>query len=76
MYCDVLGLNYELLNYDLTSFYSEPPIPVLCAVKDCKNIKKYNCSKTNVPLCSLKCYKANLASSNITNPVVSAPITA
>ncbi|XP_064618964.1 INO80 complex subunit B-like isoform X2 [Lineus longissimus] len=31
----------------------------LCGVPSCKNPKKYNCSKTLVPLCSLECYKRN-----------------
>ncbi|KAL5016530.1 hypothetical protein ScPMuIL_006119 [Solemya velum] len=40
---------------------AEPPkSPNLCGVSGCKNVKKYNCSKTSVPLCSLKCYKKNL----------------
>lgn len=37
----------------------EAPKPVLCSVPNCKNLKRYNCSKTNVPLCSFKCYKLN-----------------
>lgn len=36
----------------------DPPKPTLCVV--CKDIKRYNCSKTNAPLCSLNCYKINL----------------
>lgn len=41
---------------------SESPKPVaLCGVAGCSNPKKYACSKTNVPLCSLQCYKKNLA---------------
>jgi len=35
-----------------------PPSPVLCCL--CENVKKYSCSKTGQPLCSLKCYKLNL----------------
>uniref|UniRef100_A0A336K3H9 CSON014317 protein n=1 Tax=Culicoides sonorensis TaxID=179676 RepID=A0A336K3H9_CULSO len=38
----------------------EPPKPVLCGVPNCKNVKKYNCSKTNTPLCSFGCYKKNV----------------
>lgn len=38
----------------------EAPKPDLCAM--CSNIKRYNCSKTNVPLCSFKCYKINVES--------------
>ncbi|KAK1119465.1 hypothetical protein K0M31_013294 [Melipona bicolor] len=39
----------------------EPPMRTLCGVNQCKNPKKYSCSKTGVPLCSLECYKVNLA---------------
>ncbi|XP_050345626.1 INO80 complex subunit B [Nymphalis io] len=43
---------------------NKPPIdapkPTLCGVEGCNQIKKYNCSKTDVPLCSLECYKKNL----------------
>lgn len=34
--------------------------PVNCGVGGCTNLKKYSCSKTGVPLCSLECYKRNL----------------
>lgn len=37
-----------------------PPPPKYCSM-NCGNIKKYNCSKTGVPLCSLECYKKNIA---------------
>lgn len=37
-----------------------PPGPVRCGVSGCGNAKKYACSKTGVPLCSLECYKRNL----------------
>ncbi|XP_033748210.1 INO80 complex subunit B-like [Pecten maximus] len=30
-----------------------------CSISGCKNIKKYSCSRTGVPLCSLACYKKN-----------------
>lgn len=37
---------------------TDPPVVVFCAI--CKdNQKRYNCSKTNIPLCSFKCYLAN-----------------
>lgn len=39
----------------------EPSAKVFCGVNQCKNLKKYSCSRTGVPLCSLECYKANLA---------------
>ncbi|XP_050409230.1 INO80 complex subunit B isoform X1 [Patella vulgata] len=39
-----------------------PPKPaVKCGVTGCRNTKKYSCSKTGVPLCSLSCYKKNMA---------------
>lgn len=38
----------------------EPPQKINCGVMNCKNVKRYNCSKTGVPLCSLECYKKNL----------------
>lgn len=39
----------------------EQPTVILCGVNHCNNPKKYSCSKTGVPLCSLECYKMNLA---------------
>lgn len=37
------------------------PAPLIsCGVGGCTNLKKYSCSKTGVPLCSLDCYKRNL----------------
>ncbi|CAF90536.1 unnamed protein product, partial [Tetraodon nigroviridis] len=37
-----------------------PTTRVSCGVGGCTNLKKYSCSKTGVPLCSLDCYKRNL----------------
>lgn len=37
-----------------------PAAPVNCGVSGCTNLKKYSCSETGVPLCSLDCYKRNL----------------
>ncbi|XP_068443833.1 INO80 complex subunit B isoform X2 [Clinocottus analis] len=37
-----------------------PAAPVNCGVTGCSNLKKYSCSKTGVPLCSLQCYRTNL----------------
>ncbi|EEZ97220.1 INO80 complex subunit B [Tribolium castaneum] len=39
----------------------EPPKATLCSM-GCGNVKKYSCSRTNAPLCSLTCYKRNIAS--------------
>lgn len=35
-----------------------PPMP--CGVIGCPNLKRYSCSRTGTPLCSLDCYKKNL----------------
>ncbi|TRY93539.1 hypothetical protein DNTS_022864 [Danionella cerebrum] len=37
-----------------------PPVPVNCGVSGCGQQKRYSCSKTGTPLCSLECYKKNL----------------
>ncbi|KAG8228655.1 hypothetical protein J437_LFUL008306 [Ladona fulva] len=36
------------------------PVSVNCGVEGCQNLKKYCCSKTGLPLCSIECYKKNL----------------
>ncbi|XP_060103190.1 LOW QUALITY PROTEIN: INO80 complex subunit B [Heteronotia binoei] len=38
-----------------------PPPPTPCGVNGCPNLKRYSCSRTGVPLCSLACYKKNLS---------------
>lgn len=40
----------------------DPPKIVLCGISGCNNPKKYRCSKTNIPLCSLGCFKKNVES--------------
>ena len=35
------------------------PKPVECSIPGCGKIKRYNCSKSGKPLCSLACYKQN-----------------
>lgn len=37
----------------------EKPLVIRCGAPGCSNVKKYNCSKTGIPLCSLQCYKLN-----------------
>lgn len=37
-----------------------PAAAASCGVAGCTNLKKYSCSKTGVPLCSLDCYRRNL----------------
>ncbi|EDW05135.1 GH23731 [Drosophila grimshawi] len=39
----------------------KPPPRQLCGIAGCGNRKIYSCSKTNMPLCSLACYKKNLS---------------
>lgn len=39
---------------------SEPPNRIKCSIDGCENEKRYSCSKTGFPLCSLSCYKLNL----------------
>ncbi|XP_063238655.1 INO80 complex subunit B isoform X2 [Bacillus rossius redtenbacheri] len=34
-----------------------PPRAQLCAVEGCGNARKYSCSRTGAPLCSLQCYR-------------------
>ncbi|KAL0894005.1 hypothetical protein ABMA27_014074 [Loxostege sticticalis] len=36
------------------------PVPIKCGIEGCTNVKRYNCSKSGIPLCSLECYKRNL----------------
>lgn len=36
---------------------NEHPLAVLCSIDGCKNIKKYACSTSKRPVCSLQCYK-------------------
>ncbi|KAJ0180606.1 hypothetical protein K1T71_004010 [Dendrolimus kikuchii] len=45
-----------------TKYPVEAPKPMKCGINECENIKKYNCSKTGIPLCSLECYKKNALS--------------
>lgn len=40
----------------------EPPAPKKCGIPGCENLKRYSCSKTNIPLCSLECFKKNVES--------------
>ncbi|XP_033120137.1 INO80 complex subunit B-like [Anneissia japonica] len=57
-----VSLNYpEGLAFPLAQKPSKP-VPSLktCGVEGCLNMKRYTCSKTSVPLCSLQCYQKNL----------------
>lgn len=55
-----LPLNYEFPLKPQTQI--EPPKPKYCGIPGCKNLKRYACSKTNIPLCSLECFKKNVES--------------
>jgi len=44
----------------LTEVNREVPKSVRCGIEGCGNVKRYSCSKTALPLCSLKCYRINL----------------
>lgn len=58
---DIITLSFPLnIEFPQRKPPIEPPKPVLCGITGCKNIKRYSCSKTNIPLCSLKCYKKNV----------------
>jgi len=37
------------------------PLAVQCEVEGCTNMKKYCCSQTGMQLCSLECYRKNIA---------------
>ncbi|XP_073981125.1 INO80 complex subunit B isoform X2 [Rhodnius prolixus] len=69
-YCNnINGIRLSLppgIEFPLKKQASFPlPEPIKCGVTGCCNIKKYLCSKTKIPLCSLECYKKNLATHNI-----------
>ncbi|XP_053313995.1 INO80 complex subunit B [Spea bombifrons] len=49
------------------------PAPTLCAVPGCVNIKKYCCSETFVPLCSLECYRRRRAAAEEVERGAAAP---
>lgn len=63
-YCDSIANGATLRFPDNVELHvldkREPPPPALCAI--CNSVKRYNCSKTNIPLCSFKCYKINVDS--------------
>ncbi|XP_066576921.1 INO80 complex subunit B isoform X2 [Amia ocellicauda] len=37
-----------------------PALALSCGVTGCPNLKRYSCSRTGTPLCSLECYRKNL----------------
>lgn len=43
----------------------DPPEIIKCCISDCNNMKVYNCSKTNMPLCSFACYQKHMSTIDI-----------
>jgi len=46
-----------------------PQAASVCGMAGCSNPKKYSCSKTKIPLCSLQCYKKNQALHSAAAPI-------
>lgn len=44
-----------------TTVKQEKPEVAFCGVEGCSQPKKYSCSRTGIPLCSLGCYQKNLS---------------
>lgn len=60
---DKITLSFPLhIEFPQPKLPIEPPKPKYCGIPGCKNVKRYSCSKTNIPLCSLECYKKNVES--------------
>nr|XP_022343381.1 INO80 complex subunit B-like [Crassostrea virginica] len=58
------------IQFPFPSQKAEPPKQrASCGVSGCRNQKKYSCSRTGVPLCSLDCYKKNLSLSAPSLPI-------
>lgn len=53
--------NYQPVSFNCYYCSIHRPLPAqqLCGVDGCEKLKKYSCSRTGVPLCSIQCYKAN-----------------
>lgn len=59
---DVTLLSFpEEYDYPLKPQVASEPAKIKYCRMDCGNLKKYSCAQTGVPLCSLKCYKRNIA---------------
>lgn len=49
------------IEYPLKALKIGPPPPKKYCSMGCGNLKKYSCSQTGAALCSLECYKKNIA---------------
>lgn len=56
----ILHLQYFVELLIIFNCCRPPKQAISCGVGGCTNQKKYSCSKTGTPLCSLDCYKKNL----------------
>lgn len=60
---DITLLSFpEDYDYTLKPQVAPEPAKITYCSMGCGNIKKYSCAQTGVPLCSLNCYKKNIAS--------------
>ena len=48
---------WSILDFPLAELCSPPPVLRKCAVQDCNHARKYDCAKSLLPACSLKCSK-------------------
>ncbi|KAJ9599710.1 hypothetical protein L9F63_026441, partial [Diploptera punctata] len=55
-----LPQNIEFPLQAQTALGKSTAVPAQCGVDGCVNMKKYSCSRTGIPLCSLECYRKNL----------------
>lgn len=55
-------LHYPVnVDFPLKTFKIKDPPPLKYCSLGCGNLKRYNCSRTGAALCSLSCYKQNIA---------------
>lgn len=61
------NLDKTILAYPLNTDFPisvtkiKPPADLVYCGMDCGRLKRYSCSKTGIPLCSLGCYKKNIS---------------
>ena len=72
MLLTICNLLLFTLYLEIIWFCRPPKQRASCGVSGCRNQKKYSCSRTGVPLCSLDCYKKNLS---LSAPPLPIPVT-